>query len=356
MAVLRLRMFTRLTYSFRTASRLSARAIPNARQELCRPLDQTRSRKGYIAATIPAILIIGLLAARSVGYGWFRATGTSSMYVGTPTTDVNGVLCYPVRSAYQGYREQVIRVLRPRYDDPAKDAATLYILPVDTGIDTLSSTWGDGFEELRLLDVADRFNLTLVAPSFTYEPWYGDNRIDPGRRMESFVVDDLVPFGDKFMPMGRRHRRYVIGFSKSGNGALFLILRNPRIFDAAAAWDCPAELQSLSRFSALTMNFGSQTNYDSYNIPALVSRNAAAFRHQNRLWISGDQGIFTADMVQLHNQLTALSIPHTWVQGGHREHRWDSGWLEGAVSELVAGAAASDPVAGPAGMLENSSK
>src|SRR5581483_2891123 len=92
------------------------------------------------------------------------------------------------------------------------------------------------------------------------------------------------------------------------------------------------------------MNFGTQANFNLYNIPALVSSNAQAFQSQNRLWISGDQAIFTADMTQLHQELTAASIPHTWVQGGARVHTWSSGWLDGAVTALDANATLTAPV------------
>jgi hypothetical protein len=258
--------------------------------------------------------------------------------------DANGVKYYPVTSVYQDLQQQIVRVLEPTNPVPGKPRRLLYVLPVDAGVDTLSSTWSDGLEELRLLDVPNRFNMTLIAPSFTYEPWYGDNILDPTKRMENFIIDDLVPFGDTFA-QGSIPQRFLIGFSKSGNGVLFLILRHPGVFNAAAAWDSPAQLSNLSAFSALPMNFGTQANFDLYNIPALVLRNAAPFQQQNRLWISGDQAVWTADMIQLHNQLTAASIPHTWVQGAARAHSWNSGWLDGAVIDLDANATLAPPSA-----------
>jgi hypothetical protein len=84
------------------------------------------------------------------------------------------------------------------------------------------------------------------------------------------------------------------------------------------------------------VNFGNQANFDHYNIPALLATGGEAFKHQNRLWISGDQSICTADMIQLHNELMAASIPHTWVQGATRAHNWHSGWLNNAVIGLDA--------------------
>ncbi len=266
---------------------------------------------------------------------WAHVQGTFSLQVGTPMADSDGVKYYPVLSAYQGFQPQVVRVLEPTHPTPGKPPRLLYVLPVDAGVDRLSSTWSDGLEELRLLDVPNRFNMTLIAPSFTYEPWYGDSVMDQDHRMESFILNDLVPFGDTFAHSDTP-QRLLVGFSKSGNGALLLILRHPTVFSAAAVWDSPAQLNELSGYSALPMNFGTQANFDHYNIPALVTGSAEAFKGQNRLWISGDRSVFTKDMVQLHNQLEAASIPHTWVQGAPRAHSWHSGWLNGAVMGLDA--------------------
>src|SRR5208283_4051000 len=177
-----------------------------------------------------------------------------------------------------------------------------------------------------------------------YEPWYGDN-IPDAKQMESFIIDDLVPFGDT-LAQGVIPQRYLIGFSKSGNGALFLILRHPGVFNAAAVWDSPTQLNDVSSYAGMPMNFGTLSNFTSYIISALVSSNASAFQQQIRLWISGDQANYTSDMNKLHNELTAASIPHTWVQGGTRAHSWNSGWLEGAVTDLDAIAALTPPAAG----------
>jgi len=274
----------------------------------------------------------------------------SPMIVGTPTVDDNGVKYYPVTSTFQRSQQQIVRVLEPTNPAPGKPRRILYVLPVESGVDTTSSTYSDGLEELRLLDVPNRFNMTLIAPAFNYAPWYGDNILDPATRMESFIIDDLVPFGDTFAQSGVP-QRYLIGFSKSGNGSLFLILRHPGIFNAAAAWDSPAQLSDLftsgyAPLSDFLMNFGTQENFDSYIIPTLVANNAGPFQQQNRLWISGDDAVFTDQMAALNDEMTAASILHTFVGGTVRDHSWNSGWLDGAVSSLDANATLTAPSAG----------
>lgn len=258
------------------------------------------------------------------------------MKVGTPTVDANGVATYPVSSIYQGWTSQTIRVLKPTNPAAGQFPKVLFVLPVDKGVDTTSSTYGDGLEELRLLDVQDQYNMTLIAPSFTYMPWYGDNPGDLTRQMESFIIDDVVPFGDSFV-QSSVPQNYLIGFSKSGNGVLFLMLRHPGVFNAGAAWDSPAQMSSLSAVSPdLFINFGTQANYNLYNIPSLVSTNAAPFLSQNRFWISGDDALYSNQMDQLNTQMTTAGILHTWVAatGTPPPHSWNSGWLTGAAAAL----------------------
>ena len=91
---------------------------------------------------------------------------TTSMLVGTPTVDANGVKSYPVTSVFQGPQPTTVRVLEPTSPAPGKLHRHLYVLPVETGVTSQSSTYSDGLEELRLLNVHNRYNLTLIAPSF----------------------------------------------------------------------------------------------------------------------------------------------------------------------------------------------
>ena len=268
----------------------------------------------------------------------------TSMIVGAPIVDGNGVKSFSVTSVYQGPQPTIVRVLEPTNPAAGKPRRFLYVLPVETGVTGLSSAFSDGLEELRLLDVPNRYNVTLIAPSFHIDPWYADHDTDLATRLESFVVNDLVPFGDSFGTPGQVPQRWLVGFSKSGTGALSLILRNPNVFSAAAAWDGPAQLSDLTVFPSMQENFGSQENFTRYFIPSLVTKNAEAFRTRNRLWISGDQSVWTGDMIQLHNQLVQAGVLHTWVQGGQRAHGWFSGWLDGAIAALDANATVDAPV------------
>ena len=198
--------------------------------------------------------------------------------LGSPTVDANGVKYYSVLSAYLGAQPTTLRILEPTNPAPGQPHRFLYVLPVEPGVTDLSSQFGDGLEQARLLNLQNLYNLTLVAPSFPIFPWYADNDINPDARLESFVVKAVVPFVDQLDAAGPDPVRWLVGFSKSGFGALTLILRNPDVFDAAAAWDAPAELTSLQWDMADT--FGTQANFVQYEIPGLVADGLRALHDQ----------------------------------------------------------------------------
>ena len=253
--------------------------------------------------------------------------------LGSPTVDANGVKYYSVVSAYIGAEPTTLRILEPTNPAPGQPHRFLYVLPVEPGVTDLNSQFGDGLEQARLLNLQNLYNLTLVAPSFPIDPWYGDNDINPDRRLESFVVKAVVPFVDQLDAAGPDPERWLVGFSKSGFGALTLIFRHPDVFDAAAAWDAPAQLTSLQWDMADT--YGTEANFVQYEIPGLVAEDYAPFLTSNRIWISGDVALYTADMATLDQQMTSAGILHTYVGGVVRSHSWNSGWLQIAIGDLA---------------------
>jgi PKD repeat protein len=180
-------------------------------------------------------------------YTWSFSTEVAPMTVlGPPTVDGNGVEYYSVVSAYQGAQPTTLRILEPTNPTPGEAQRFVFFLPVDPGVTGLGSEFGDGLEQARILNLHNLYNAVLVAPSFHIEPWYGDHDSDPTRRLESFLVQHVAPFVDQFAAPGTTPDRWLVGFSKSGFGALSMIFRHPAAFTAAAAWDVPAQFTDLS--------------------------------------------------------------------------------------------------------------
>jgi hypothetical protein len=223
-----------------------------------------------------------------------------------------------------------LRVLLPEAPLPAEGPLTiLFVLPVEAGLGT---TWGDGMATVERLDLHNRHGLVVVAPSFDHTPWYADHPTDPDIRQESAMIEGVAPAADQLFPV-RQARRLLLGFSKSGWGAISLLLRRPDLFDAAAAWDAPLMQERPDRFGMGPI-FGTQGSFDGYYLPRRLRENATWLRDRKRLALLGYDA-FRDDMQRAHALLEELRVPHDYADGPRRLHHWESGWVEDAVEALV---------------------
>lgn len=260
----------------------------------------------------------------------FEATLTS--------TDANGVQTYSVVSVDNGPDAQDMRVLVP--DSPAAGVshAVLLVLPNVAGADT---TYGDGMETLRGLDAHNQYNLTLVEPQFGVEPWFADCANNADLQYETFMSTDIIPWLQANL-MQEGDPIYLIGFSKSGLGAIDLIFKHPDVFQKAAAWDWPA-LQDHYTTDHGTgvgngINYGTDANFianyelTTAHITAWTS--GADFTTNNRIWIGG-YFAFQTDVATFDTTLTGLGILHTTETPTQRAHLWGSGWVPDALAALA---------------------
>ena len=231
-----------------------------------------------------------------------------------------------------------VRVLTPDRIPPNGRLRTLYVLPVEAGVE---SRWGDPVAEVKRWDFANRYQLIVALPTFSALPWYADHPTDPEVQQESYLHRDVIPLVDRLYPTDTGpDGRLLVGFSKSGWGAWSLLLRHPDKFAKAAAWDAPLMQAAPDRFGMGSI-FGTQANFERYHLSKLVRERAALLRGKIRLVLTGYYDSFRSHHVEMHGILEDLRIPHEYRDGPKRRHDWESGWLDEAVSLLVNGSPAS---------------
>jgi len=208
-----------------------------------------------------------------------------------------------------------LRVARPR----GKSDRTVLILPVTANI---SGQWGDGFYEALRLNWVKRYNVTVAAPSFSHLPWYADHPTNPKIAQEAYLLQDILPR----LP----GRILLLGFSKSGNGALTLLLRNSDKFAAAAAWDAPLLLDAPGKYGSGEI-YGTAENFAGYHIPSLLEKQAGSA--PLKIVISG-YGSFQSEVAGAHEKMNALGIKHEYDNNVKRNHHWGGGWMEPAMATL----------------------
>jgi len=272
------------------------------------------------------------------------STTTPDIQVQYLGTDATGVASYDFTSPDDGNGTHVLRVLEPTHPAPGVPHNFLYVLPVEPELGTV---YGDGLETMANLDAEDQYNLTIIEPSFAIDPWYANDPDDPAVQYETFMTKDLEPWvtqnltpegqdNEPFAPLADSGQNWLIGFSKSGLGAIDLLMKHPDVFGLAAAWDFPADMNNYAEYgSSSADNYGTDANFQAnYRLTqGFVDAHAAPFLSQNRIWIGG-YNTFQADMTDFDTLLTSEGIEHTTETPQEMAHRWDSGWVPIALSAL----------------------
>jgi hypothetical protein len=254
----------------------------------------------------------------------------SALKISSAICQPDGTLSHTVDSPFQG-GETKIHVLIPDEISSADDTRVLYVLPAEAHD---NAQCGEPLAEIRKHDLHNRHGLVCVKPTFSHPPWYADHPSDPGIRQETHFLKVVLPFIDQAYCNAREPPvRLLVGFSKSGWGACSLLLRHPRLFARAAAFDAPLGWQSPNRYGMAEV-FDTQANFDQYCVPELLQQAAANLAGEPRLAIYG-YSEFRGHHQFLHYRLLHFGIAHDYADGPRRAHRWDSGWLVGAVDFLT---------------------
>ena len=224
-------------------------------------------------------------------------------------SNAEGFLVHRVESPLQA-GPTAIRVLLPDRTETGVRYPVLYVLPVEAGD---GRRYGDGLVECRHCDPQSIWS-HLRGTTFSDLPWYADHPSDPGIRQESYLLNVIVPFVDQTYPtIAEPKGRWLVGFSKSGWGAFSLLLRHLDTFGKAAAWDAPLMKERPDQFGMGPI-FGTQENFERYEIAELLKREAVHLHNGARLVHLG-YGNFRDHHEQCEKLLTELHVSHRYADG-----------------------------------------
>ncbi|SDS99631.1 alpha/beta hydrolase-fold protein [Bradyrhizobium canariense] len=248
--------------------------------------------------------------------------------------DADGAQVYSVTWDTMGEHPFEVRVLTPTDPSTSYEHSFLFALPVEGAP---QSTYGDGLNELQKLDVQDQYNATIIEPIFPTDPWYADNPNDPTMDYETFVAKFLPEWVDSTFGTTGDEKNLLLGFSKSGYGALDLLLKHPGVFDAAAAFDFPGDMTAYNDYGADSAgNYGTDLNFqDNYRIgQAFLDTLKAPFTTQDRILIS-EGPAFATQVADFDSLLTSNGVEHTLLTTQTSDtHAWYGGWLSADVAGL----------------------
>jgi hypothetical protein len=251
--------------------------------------------------------------------------------------EIGRIIEHRIPSPYQA-DETTLRILLPDQMVEGRHYRTLYVLPVRAESD---ERHGQGMIEIRDLDIPNRYDVICIAPAFTNMPWYNDHASDLRRQDESHLLKTVLPFVEANYPVRTdAGGRLLLGFSKSGWGAASLLLRHPKVFGKAAAWDTGIRvdlgpMQAADRAERIIQFWGTAENFARYRLSNLVKSHGDGLGESARLFYYNPAGGRAAGGVKLHELMVAENLPHRYVFEPPRRHSWTSGWIPEAVEFLL---------------------
>ncbi len=264
----------------------------------------------------------------------------SAVVAGPEWDPRKGVWRYRLRSQFLG-GSNAVEVLLPDDYDQDQQFRVLYVLPVEPGI---GGRFGDGLVEVKRVGTHNQYNVICVAMAFDTLPWFGAHATNTRIRHEAYIKQVVVPLIEaRYRTAGSAEGRLLLGFSKSGWGALTLLLRAPDFFGFACSWDAPLMMDEgrLGTFGT-DRHFGTEQQFANYLPLRLVEQQAGQFQGPARMAILGHKSFGTVaspanrpHTAAFHAKLNSLGVKHHYNNRLIVNHDWHAGWVSPAVDALM---------------------
>lgn len=173
-------------------------------------------------------------------------------------------------------------------------------------------------------ELADKYGFVIVMPDGR-DSWYWDSR--PGLEMESFFVEDLVPYIDSSLPtIPDPAKRAISGLSMGGHGAMWLGIRHSDIWGSAATMSGGVDIRPFAGRWNMAKLLGPKDEntekWESHTVANLVKQLKPG--QLNILIDCGVDDFFSQVNRHLHQSLLDAGIDHDYIErpGGHSGKYW----------------------------------
>lgn len=205
-----------------------------------------------------------------------------------------------------------------------KEYPVVYILH---GYDGDYTSWLT-LTEPKLDSLASHYDMIFVLPDGR-DSWYWDAPADPKLKMESFFVEELVPYIDEnYRTIADAKHRAITGLSMGGHGSLFLAMRHSDIWGSAGSMSGGVNINKpkWAKSWKMAQRLGSQAQYPQrwkdHTVITLVKN-----LKPGQLNITFDCGVddfFIGVNRELHEEMLKYKIPHDYSErpGKHSHSYW----------------------------------
>ena len=227
-----------------------------------------------------------------------------------------------IETTYLASPENVI-VISPKITPGQTNFPTVYLL---NGYGGDHTSWLKIRPDLPQL--ADALGMVLVMPDGR-DSWYWDSPANPRMQMESFIVNDLVPYIDTHYPTRAvASQRAITGLSMGGQGAMYLSMRHPDIWANAGSTSGGLDIRPFSDRWKMKESIGDisthRDNWESHTPINIVKTLVPGTL--NIIFDCGADDFFAGVNEDFHQALVKHGVDHDYIQrpGNHSMTYWNN--------------------------------
>lgn len=183
----------------------------------------------------------------------------------------------------------------------------------------------------NLADLSDTYGMVMVMPD-GQDSWYWDAPLREDIKMESFIIDELVPYVDTHYPTIKKpSKRAITGLSMGGHGAMWLAMRHPHVFGNVGSTSGGVDIRPFPEKWKMAQWLGEEDthkdNWESHTVINLVPSLEPG--QLNIIFDCGTDDFFYQVNENLHTALLAANIPHDYISrpGNHSGPYWKNAIL-----------------------------
>ncbi len=205
-----------------------------------------------------------------------------------------------------------------------KEYPVVYILH---GYDGDYTSWLT-LTEPKLDSLASHYDMIFVLPDGR-DSWYWDAPADLKLKMESFFVEELVPYIDEnYRTIADAKHRAITGLSMGGHGSLWLGMRHSDIWGSAGSMSGGVNINKpkWAKSWKMAQRLGSQAQYPQrwkdHTVITLVKNLKPGLL--NITFDCGVDDFFIGVNRELHEEMLKYKIPHDYSErpGKHSHSYW----------------------------------
>jgi len=184
------------------------------------------------------------------------------------------------------------------------------------------ATWIKNAPAIKTL--SSEHQIIVVCPDGGYSSWYFDSPIDSTSQYESYITKDLLTYVDKhYSTIPDRNGRAVTGISMGGHGALYLAMRNPKLFGSAGSMSGGVDLRASTKLFDISKRIGTiESNHAEWDNRSVINMvNDLKDKELNLIIDCGVSDFYYLINAGLHRRLMSLKIDHDYIERPG-EHNW----------------------------------